>query len=73
MFLVSHAGLVPEQVANTNRIGLMPNRYFVLGLGGYERNIDEIWDSNSNLYQFHGHRNIHLRPIITKKRTSNFI
>ena len=63
---VSHAGLVPEQVANTNRIGLMPNRYFVLGLGGYERNIDEIWDSNSSLYQFHGHRNIHLRPIITK-------
>lgn len=65
--LVSHGGLtfLPK------KFYLIPENQFIRGIGDYELNVGELWDSRTkeNVYQLHGHRNANKYPINYGTRT----
>lgn len=66
MLYFSHSGFDYKQIPlDLNNLVLKPDSLFSKGLGGYALDIDTRWDnSGTEIYQFHGHRNSHLIPVL---------
>lgn len=54
----THGGILPEMVGVLN---LVSTNQLIKGVGGYDTDIDRIWDETNfgEYIQFHGHRNNH--------------
>ncbi|OFI50455.1 hypothetical protein BG261_00820 [Floricoccus tropicus] len=67
--IATHAGLHPGQYSNDDylkNLALTNDDMFIYGIGGYDIDVDNEWDNEEDdVFQFHGHRNIQLRPVIT--------
>lgn len=67
--LCTHGGLptFPEDIYKID------TQQLIKGVGGYDVNIDQIFDKNkyNNFYQAHGHRNFQEGPILTTKTSFN--
>lgn len=70
----THAGLTDQQLALRKRFSLQDDAFFTKGIGGYDYDLDNIFDKSkvTKLIQFHGHRNSYNYPIFRNAKQKSF-